>query len=294
MTDRLSDIEARIDTAHQLSAVITAMRGIAAARAREGRGHVDAIRAYTGMIASAIGQVLAFLPQSGRPSPALPGSGAHAIIAVCAEQGFAGAFSERVLDAAKQTAGASPQQRMELLIVGDRGLLLASERGLDVAWSTPTITHAGQMAALAGRILEALYQRLDAGRVSRVTVVHAVPNPAASIEIAQKRLVPFDFGRFPPAPAAVAPLITLKPSVLLAKLVEEYVFAALCEAVMLSFAAENEARMRAMIAARSNVAKTLDGLIARSRQLRQEGITDEIIELVGGAAARPDAASAAT
>ncbi|MFZ2468739.1 MAG: F0F1 ATP synthase subunit gamma, partial [Parvibaculum sedimenti] len=71
--------------------------------------------------------------------------------------------------------------------------------------------------------------------------------------------------------------------VLLAKLVEEYVFAELCEAVMLSFAAENEARMRAMIAARSNVAKTLDGLIARSRQLRQEEITNEIVELASGA-----------
>jgi F-type H+-transporting ATPase subunit gamma len=51
---------------------------------------------------------------------------------------------------------------------------------------------------------------------------------------------------------------------------------------MLSFAAENEARMRAMIAARSNVSRKLDELVASFRRLRQEEITGEIIELSGG------------
>jgi len=70
--------------------------------------------------------------------------------------------------------------------------------------------------------------------------------------------------------------------VLLASLAEEYVFAELCEAIMLSFAAENEARMRAMISARDNVAETLDHLTAQARQLRQEDITNEIIEVTNG------------
>ena len=37
--------------------------------------------------------------------------------------------------------------------------------------------------------------------------------------------------------------------------------------------------MRAMTAAKSNVSTILDELVARSRQLRQEEITNEIIEL---------------
>ena len=112
-----------------------------------------------------------------------------------------------------------------------------------------------------------------------------MPDSSATLQIVERQLVPFDFARFPLPPAAVTPLLTLQPQVLLEQLAEEYVFAELCEAVMLSFAAENEARMRAMIAARTNVANTLDGLVARSRQLRQEEITNEIIELAGGAAA---------
>jgi len=43
-----------------------------------------------------------------------------------------------------------------------------------------------------------------------------------------------------------------------------------------------------MTSAKPNVAKMLDDLIARSRKLRQEEITNEIIEL-GGRNARRDA-----
>jgi F-type H+-transporting ATPase subunit gamma len=54
---------------------------------------------------------------------------------------------------------------------------------------------------------------------------------------------------------------------------------------MLSFAAENEARMRAMIAARTNVHNTLERLAGNFRQLRQEEITSEIVELSAGSLA---------
>jgi F-type H+-transporting ATPase subunit gamma len=96
-------------------------------------------------------------------------------------------------------------------------------------------------------------------------------------------LLPFDFGRFKAPLRTLPPLTTLPLDQLLAQVAEEYVFSELCEAVMLSFAAENEARMRAMIAARSNVAHKLDELVGSFRRLRQDEITDEIIELSAGA-----------
>lgn len=67
--------------------------------------------------------------------------------------------------------------------------------------------------------------------------------------------------------------------------------AELCEALTLSLAVENEARMRAMTGAKSNVSTMLDDLLARSRQLRQEEITNEIIELGGRNATGPPGAS---
>lgn len=289
MTERLSDVETRIGTVHQLSAVITAMRGVAAARSREARRSLDGVRGYAETIALAISQALTFLPEGERPDSVQRSvdhrRGGHAVIALCAEQGFAGVFSEHILVLARSIIGQTIGSRSVLMLVGDRGLMVAGERGLDIDWSAPMVAHIDQAAALANRIVEALYARLESGEVERVTLVHAVPGLSASLEIAQRKLIPFDLERFPASPGVVTPLITLPPQQLLTRLIEEYVFAELCEAIIQSFAAENEARMRAMIAAKANVAKTLDDLIARSRQLRQEAITNEIIELAGGAAA---------
>ena len=149
--------------------------------------------------------------------------------------------------------------------------------------------HVDEVGALADRVTEQLYVRIGSGRATRVNVIHATPSPG-EIEVVDRALAPFDFARFPRARNAAPPMASLPPQVLLAKLAEEYVFAELCEALTLSLAAENEARMRAMSAAKTNVAKMLDELINRSRQLRQEEITNEIIELGGRKEARRNVA----
>ena len=279
MSGKLSEVEGRIGTVHQLQAVITAMRGSAAARSREARSRLDGIRAYAAVIAGAIGQALV-LASEFEPQPRRGEDRAgHVVLVLCAEQGFAGTFNERVLDAAQNHLKADSA---ELLVVGDRGAMVAAERGLVFGWSVPMVAHAEEVPALASRITDALYSRLEKSQATRVTVVHAVPAPSASIEIVERALLPFDFARFKVTPRAVPPITTLPPEELLAELAEEYVYAELCEEVMLSFAAENEARMTAMIAARSNVARKLDELVASFRRLRQEEITGEIIELSAG------------
>ena len=147
------------------------------------------------------------------------------------------------------------------------------------------VAHVDEAAALADRVTEQLYARLEQGRATRVSLAHATPALSGEIHVVERTLAPFDFARFPRARNPSPPLISLPPGALLAELAQEYVFAELTEALTLSLAAENEARMRAMSAAKSNVSKMLDELIARSRQLRQEEITNEIIEL-GGRRAR--------
>ena len=142
------------------------------------------------------------------------------------------------------------------------------------------VAHVDEVGALADRVTDELYARLASGRASRVDVVHATPS-LGEIAVVDRSLAPFDFGRFPRARNPSPPIISAPPQTLLLELAQEYVFAELCEALTLSLAAENEARMRAMTAAKQNVAKMLDALVARSRQLRQEEITNEIIELGG-------------
>jgi F-type H+-transporting ATPase subunit gamma len=172
----------------------------------------------------------------------------------------------------------------------------ATERGLNVGWSAPMITHADEVPALADRLTGVLFQRLIAGQTTRVSVIHATPNPTPPSRPWSRSCYRSTMGasrltsrRSPATARRNPPLINLAPQRLLSQLAQEYIFAQLCEAIMLSFAAENEARMRAMIAARTNVHDKLEALTGDFRRLRQEEITSEIVELSAGsiAAGRP-------
>ncbi len=81
MTERLSDISARIDGIRQLGAVVNAMRGIAAARAQQARGQLAAVDSYAATIALAIGRTLPLgpCPPSNHGAP-IGSAGAGAVL----------------------------------------------------------------------------------------------------------------------------------------------------------------------------------------------------------------------
>ena len=202
MTERLSDVVARIGSVRQLSSVIGAMRGIAAARAREARERVEGVRAYAATVGAAIGQALSLAEDGGALSGPSARDG-HLVIALCAEQGFAGAFNRRVLDAAERLLKADGSTGREVLLLGGRGRVAAEERGLKLGWSAAMAAHLDEVAALADRVTEQLYDRLGSGVVTRVSLVHAAP-ALGEIHVVVRPLAPFDFARFPRAPGRVA------------------------------------------------------------------------------------------
>lgn len=284
MAERLAEVEARIESVHQLSSVIGAVRAIAAARLREAKARLPGIQTYARTIGEAIARALALVPQA--PVNAAKGGNRKSIVlAIGAEQGFVGNFNGRLLDALTPLTRSSRTPNCELLLVGSHAASAASERVLTVNWSAPMATHAQEIAGLANRIADALFDRIANGEVSEVLLVHAATDaqqPESPVQV--RPLLPFDFSRFAPLSRAQPPIIQLPPERLLAQLADEYVFAEICEALVLSFAAENEARMQAMVAARENVARRSEELAARARLMRQEQITEEVIELASGGA----------
>ncbi len=62
MTERLADVTARIEGIKQLDAVVNAMTGMAAVRARVAREQIGAVDSYAASIAAAVGRVLPLLP----------------------------------------------------------------------------------------------------------------------------------------------------------------------------------------------------------------------------------------
>ncbi len=274
MTERLADISARIGSVQQLGAVVNAMRGIAAARVQQAGGQLAAVDRYAAVIASAIGRALVLAP-AARPGlvhkPARP-----ALVLFCAEQGFAGAFSGRVLDSVSSDLGTA-----ELFLVGTRGRAALAERGITAGWTGAMPSHSPGVPKLADHIAQALYSKIAEGRIDQLDAVFSRWQGGQGIRVERRRLFPFDMAAFPPA-AAAAPLLHLAPAALLQDLTADYLHAQLCEAALHAFAAENQARMEAMAAARSQIERQLASLQAKQRQVRQEEITAEIIELAAG------------
>ena len=278
MTERLADVSARIAGIQQLGAVVNAMRGIAAARARQARTQLDAVDRYEASIASAIARALSLLP----PNQQVPaGAGGRlAVVLFCAEQGFAGAFSERVIDAAGPDLAKSA-----LFVAGTRGGSFLAERRIKPVWIGAMPSHSPGIPKLAAEIETALYARLAAGDVDRLEAIFCQWRPGQGSRAVRQVLFPLDPAAFNAPANAAPPLLNLSPALLLQTLTENYLHAELCHAALHSFAAENEARMEAMSAAHTQTERQLALLHATQRRVRQEEITAEIIELAAGEAA---------
>jgi len=274
VTERAADIAIRVEGMRQLGAVVNAMRGIAAARAQQAHGQIEAVDAYAATISAAISRALVRMPPS---QPGTAKSKHPALILFCAEQGFAGTYTERVLDAAREKLAGC-----ELFLIGTRGATIAAERGITPVWQSALPSHSPGVPKLADRIAEALYQRIAAGKIDSLEAIFSRRQPGGGTHVECQLLFPLDTTRFAPATGANPPLLNLAPEALLAELTADYLHAALCRAALHAFAAENQARMEAMASARRQIDRQLDTLRSQHRQARQEEITAEIIELAAG------------
>jgi F-type H+-transporting ATPase subunit gamma len=275
MSERLADVRARIEGVRQLGSVVNAMRGIAAARAQGARNQLVAVDAYAQTIALAIGRALTLARSPG--GEASRSGGRTGLVVFVAEQGFAGAFSERLLDALGADIAAC-----DLFMIGSRGMDVAAQRRIRPFWTSAAPSHAAGAPKLAERIVEALFRRLLAARFTHLDMAFTAWAPGRGFHVERQRLFPLDLGPFALPPDGAPPLVQLPPDQLLRELADNYLHAQLCRAALHSFAAENQARMEAMAAARRQVDSRLETLRGDERRVRQDQITDEIIELSAG------------
>lgn len=274
MTERLADVTERIKSVRQLGAVVNAMVGIAAARARTARAQLDAVDLYAASIATAMARMLDSAGPE-RPHPRDAGKGKRALLIFCAEQGFAGAFTERVFESVADEVDAA-----DIFLIGTRGVAVASQRGVATRWFTAMPSHSPAIPKFADHLLGSLYPDLASGRIERLDAAFTVWRRGAA-RVERKRMLPLDAANLP-AVTGDAPLIQLDRAKLLAALGADYLHAQVCHVALHAFAAENEARMAAMSAAHAQVERELAADQAIERRVRQEATTAEIIELAAG------------
>jgi len=255
------------------------MKGIAAARAHTARTQIEAVDSYAAIIAvvmsSALGPEAA---SSGelRPTPVKTG-----ILVFCAEQGFASAFSERVLD----SIGSEPDPEI-LFLIGTPGLSIAAVRGIVPVWNAAMPSHTPGIPKLADRITSAIYAAVGAGRIDSLDVIFTGLQSGCPT-VMRQTLFPIDLSDLP-TDAFKNPQMQLPAGELIDSLGADYFHPLVCRTALYAFAAENDARLEAMSAAGSQIARELEAFQATLSRVRQEAITAEIIELGTGSAAACD------
>jgi F-type H+-transporting ATPase subunit gamma len=81
-------------------------------------------------------------------------------------------------------------------------------------------------------------------------------------------------------PSKVIPMFTMDEAQLLQALIREYLFVSLFRAFAESLASENASRLASMQVAERNIDDRLRALTSESRQLRQDSITAELLDII--------------
>jgi len=283
----LKQIKRRIGSVASTQQITKAMKMVAAAKLRRAQEAILAARPYALRLQEALATVAAG-PEAERHPLLAPRATERPVVCylvVTGDRGLCGSFNANVIKRVQQALAEAPAtQRSVLWCAGKKGHDFFKRR------ATPIVGHrAGFFNHLgfgdAREIGEDLVRRYLAGEIDRVVLVFNEFKSAIQQVLHSDTLLPVPLeegaarGPRPEGiyePGAVELLDRLLPMA-----VNRLVWRVLLD----SLAAEMGARMTAMESATDNASEMIADLTLQYNRTRQAAITQEIAEIVGGAAA---------
>jgi len=273
--EQLPRLKVRIANLQELRDLMRAMRALAASHVQEAQSALIGIRRYVEVIEDSIAEVVGLLSEAESRVSAPPASADAVLIVVCSEHGFAGAFNTSLLDRA--AADRKPYQ--QLGIIGQRGAMLADERGLTVDWRFPMATHVGGVLGVTRQVADHL------ANAATADIIFGRYRMGGSYDVVSTTILPLKPDLLAGEGRHSRPLYQIDPVKLLQQVASEYLFAEITRAVMESLASENGARLQLLGAADTNIGDKLEIFHRQENSLRQEAITSELLDVVTGAEA---------
>jgi F-type H+-transporting ATPase subunit gamma len=289
----LLDLRRRIKSVKNTQQITKAMKMVAAANLKRAQDRVLTARPFANKMTEVM-RALASRTDEDFHHPLLDARGdeRYLMVLVTADKGLCGAFNTNLIKAAQNFIRENPGKQIELMPVGRKGRDFFRRRHFSIVAEYIGLTGKGRVELSEAQELAAdiikrftedegidkvflLYNEFKNVLQQRVVIEQLLPvakvNEPESAPAADRNLIDYVYEQ-PPAELF---------SVLLPRLVETQVFRALLESV----ASEQGARMTAMDSASKNARELIDGLTLNMNRVRQAAITNEIIEIVGGAAA---------
>jgi F-type H+-transporting ATPase subunit gamma len=285
----------RIKTVESTKKITKAMELIAASRIVKAQQRVAAARPYSERITEVIRNLAA--GGAGLDHPLLkPRDDIRTVayVAITADRGLAGGYNNNVIRATERAMRADREAGREtkLYVVGKKAQSYFRFRGTPIEASFLGVTDQPtyeQAREIAGSVAWAFEDEA----VDTVELVYTQFLSAGSQRVVVRRLMPLDTSKLEEAREGHATSsyeFEPDPDTILERLLPRYAEARVFAALLDASASEHAARQRAMKSATDNAEDLITNLSRAMNRARQDAITTEIMEIVGGAEALRQAA----
>lgn len=290
----LLDIRRRLKSVKNTQQITKAMKMVSAAKLKRAQDRVVTARPFANKMIEVLSE-LAGRTDENYHHPLLDerGDERYLVVLVTADKGLCGAFNTNLIKAATAFVREHSEKNIEILAVGRKGRDFFRRRGV-LGGEYIGLTGKGRVdfaeaIAVARDVIKrftedetldkafVIYNEFKSVLQQRVVVEQLLPVSRAKNENEANAAQPVSLVDYiyEQSPAEMF-------SQLLPRLIETQIFRALLESV----ASEQGARMTAMDSASKNASELIDSLTLNMNRVRQAAITNEIIEVVSGAAAQ--------
>jgi F-type H+-transporting ATPase subunit gamma len=290
MANKGRALKGRIRSVQNTKKITKTMELVSTSKMKRAQDRVAAARPYAAALAEVIGDLwtpelserFALLRQPA--PPAKGGPTRFALLLLTSNRGLCGAFNGNLIKEARRRIEALEAEgyTVELHCVGRKGAGYFKYLGRPLAADRPDIGDS-PTSAHATSIVGPLIEDFAAGRIAGVEMVQARFQSALSTPPMLVRVLPIA----PPARTGPRPDYILKPDAasILESLLPLYVRNLVYRGLAETAASEHAARRTAMKNATDNATEIVQLLTRVYNRNRQAVITQEIAEIVGGAAA---------
>jgi F-type H+-transporting ATPase subunit gamma len=284
-------LRGRIKSVKATRKITKAMELIAASQIARSQARIAANRPYRKGMQRIIAEAALGDPAAAKKLLAAPDKVDTAIVVViCGDRGLSGAYNSSVLRAGERLVLQLRAQgtKVKIYTVGKKGAPYYRFRGLDVEESFAGFADKPTFAD-ARVVADAVAAPFVAGEAQQVMLVSTRFISAGTQSVQSLQLLPLSIAEdaMPPQTPGLKGYTEFEPEVetllteLAPKALESEIFSALLEGA----ASFHTSQQRAMAAATDNADELAQNLTRVMNRARQDSITTEIMEIVGGAEA---------
>jgi F-type H+-transporting ATPase subunit gamma len=284
------ELKRRIRSIGKTRQITRTMEMVSTSKLKRASDRVHAARPYAERLMEVIGRLVDPELRERHPLLRQPETVRRAaVLLITSNRGLAGAFNVNLIREARSLVARLQRQNVhvDLHVIGRKGVGFFRFQKTKLATERTDITDRASIGD-ASALVDPLREAFERGDLDEVYVVYAQFRSALSTPPATMRILPVPQPAAKPegAPAQQQNYI-LSPSAdeILDRLLPLYVRNAVYRALVETAAAEHGARRTAMKNATDNAGDILDTLTRTYNRARQAQITQEIAEIVGGAAA---------